>query len=97
MRYNDTTGPFSVGSARVTQSIEVRSRSISAPGLPTAPFIENIGVQPDVSADYQTVANLFTGGQPFVQGFSALIANLAGPDPRACGAAAPRQRTPSPR
>ncbi len=77
--YTNTTGPFSMGSARVTLSIEVRDHLISAPGLPNAPYIENIGVQPDVTADYQTTANLLTGGQPFVQGFSALIAGLAGP------------------
>ena len=77
--YSYTTGPFSMGSARVTQSIEVRDHLISAPGLPNAPYIENIGVQPDVTADYQTTANLLTGGQPFVQGFAAVIAGLAGP------------------
>ena len=77
--YTYTTGPFSMGSARVTTSLEVRDHAVSAPGLPSAPFIENIGVQPDVAADYQTTANLLTGGQPFVQGFSALIAGLAGP------------------
>jgi hypothetical protein len=30
-----------------------------------------------VVADYQTRANFFTGGQPFVNGFSKVILNLA--------------------
>jgi hypothetical protein len=42
--------------------VEVRGHAISAPGLPSAPYIENIGAQPDVSADYKTVANLLSGG-----------------------------------
>ena len=77
--YSFTTGPFSEGSTRVTQSIEVRSHLVTAPGLPSAPYIENIGVQPDVVANYQTAANLLTLGQPFVSGFSTLVSSLAGP------------------
>ena len=68
--------PYAEGSARVTQSLGVRNHVISAPGLPPGPFIENLGIQADVWADYQTRANLFTGGQPFVNGFSALIYKL---------------------
>lgn len=73
--FNST--PYSEGSARVTQSIAVRNHTIFAPGLPPAPFIENLGVQPDVTANFQTKANLLTGGQPFVNGFSSVISNLA--------------------
>lgn len=68
--------PFSEGASRVTLSIGVRNHNISLPGFPTAPFIENIGVIPDVQADFQTRANLLTGGQPFVAGFSNLILKL---------------------
>ena len=60
----------------MTLSLGVRNHNISSPGFPTAPFIENIGVIPDVPADFQTRANLLTGGQPFVQGFSNLILKL---------------------
>jgi hypothetical protein len=49
---------------------------ISTPGLPSAPYIENIGIQPDFTADYQTRTNLVTGGQPFVNGVSTVIGNL---------------------
>lgn len=68
--------PYSEGLSRVTLSVGVRNHNISSPGFPTAPFIENIGVIPDVQAEFQTRANLFTGGQPFVQGFSNLILRL---------------------
>ena len=68
--------PYSEGLSRVTLSLGVRNHNISSPGFPTAPFIENIGVIPDVPADFQTRANLFTGGAPFVQGFSNLILRL---------------------
>jgi hypothetical protein len=74
--YDFNVAPYAEGSARVTQSIAVRNHRVSTAGLPSAPYIENIGIQPDVTADYQTRANLLTGGQPFVYGFSSVIWNL---------------------
>jgi Peptidase family S41/PDZ domain len=70
------TAPYSEGFARVTLSLGVRNHVISSPNFPSAPLIENIGVVPDVQANFQTRANLFTGGQPFVTGFSNLIHKL---------------------
>lgn len=72
--YNGTS--YSEGSARVTLSLAVRAQTITTPGLPAAPFIENIGVIPDVTADYQTLDNLLNFGQTFVHGFSKTILNL---------------------
>jgi hypothetical protein len=74
--FGSNAGPYSEGSARVTLSLGVRNHNITTPGLPSAPFIENIGVYPDVIADYQTKNNLLTGGQAFVQGFSKTIQDL---------------------
>jgi hypothetical protein len=74
--YDFNATPYSEGSARVTQSLETRAQPIATPGFPTAPYIENIGVYPDVMADYQTLDNLMNGGTTFVNGFSAAIANL---------------------
>jgi hypothetical protein len=76
--YNFTTGPYGEGSVRVTQSIMVRNHDVSTPGLPSAPYIENIGIQPDFVADFKTKANLVTGGQPFVSGLSQAIGGLIG-------------------
>jgi hypothetical protein len=74
----DDTAAYSETSVRVSEGLIIRSRNVSTPGYPSAPYIENIGVYPDITADYQTRANLFTGGQPFVAGFSAAIGKLAG-------------------
>jgi hypothetical protein len=72
--YNST--PYSEGLSRVTQSLAVRNHDVSTPGFPSAPYLENIGVYPDVQADYQTRDNLFNGGATFVHGFSNLIHKL---------------------
>jgi peptidase S41-like protein/PDZ domain-containing protein len=66
----------SEGFARVTESLIIRAKPISSPGLPSAPFIENIGIIPDVEADLMTVDNLKNGGLTFVIGLSNLISNL---------------------
>jgi hypothetical protein len=67
---------FSEGSARVTLSLGVRANNITTAGLPSAPLIENIGVNPDVLADYQTKDNLLHHGQTFVKGFTKTISDL---------------------
>ncbi|HEY1262156.1 MAG TPA: S41 family peptidase, partial [Terriglobales bacterium] len=71
--YDFNAAPYSEGSARMTQSIIVRHQNVTVPGLPTAPYIENIGIKPDIYANYQTRTNLLTGGQPFVFGFSSVM------------------------
>ena len=71
----DTT-PNSEGAARVTLSLGIRAGNITSQGFPSAPLIENIGVVPDVTADYMTVDNLKNGGTTFVTGFTNLISNL---------------------
>jgi hypothetical protein len=73
---NLDSGPYSQGAAQVAESLMVRSHNVTAPGLPSAPYLENIGVLPDVTAPLNTTSNLRTGGAPFVQGFSAAIAKL---------------------
>jgi hypothetical protein len=67
---------YSEGFVRVTESLAVRAKPISTPGFPDAPFIENIGVYPDVTADYMTIDNLEHGGATFVAGFSTVMSNL---------------------
>jgi hypothetical protein len=73
---NFDSGPYSEGVAQVTIDLAVRSHNVTAPGLPSAPYIENIGVLPQVTAPLNTTTNLLTGGAAFVQGFSAAIAKL---------------------
>jgi Peptidase family S41/PDZ domain len=60
----------------VTLSLMNRGRVIQTPDYPPTPYIENVGVRPDIVNDYMTRQNLMTGGAPFVQAFTAAILNL---------------------
>lgn len=62
---------------RITVSLMNRGVLIYTPEFPPAPYIENIGVRPDIVLDYMTRNNLMTGGQPFVQAFTQAVAGLA--------------------
>ena len=62
---------------RITVSLMNRASVIQTPDLPPAPYVENIGVRPDIAVDYMTRTNLMTAGAPFVQAFTAAIVNLA--------------------
>jgi C-terminal processing protease CtpA/Prc len=68
--------PYSEGATTAAVALAIRVKTIHAPGLPPAPLIENIGVLPDVIADFQTKDNLLTGGATFMQGFVATITKL---------------------
>lgn len=70
---NFTGGVYTESTTRVTRSMMVRRQAVKAPELPAAPYVENIGVLPDIELDYMTRENLITGGAPFVQGFTRLI------------------------
>jgi hypothetical protein len=64
---------------RITVSLMNRGHIVQTPDFPPAPYIENIGVRPDISADYMTRANLLNTGAPFVQAFTEAIVRLAQP------------------
>jgi hypothetical protein len=66
-------GYFSEGFATNTNSLVVRWKDASAPGLPTAPYIENLGVQPEIELDYMTRDNLLSGGRLFVNRFTEIM------------------------
>lgn len=67
-----TLGLYSETSASLSITLGVRPVPRTAPGLPTAPYIENIGVQPDIALDIMTEENLLNSGKPFVQQFTAV-------------------------
>jgi hypothetical protein len=69
VNFSGTT--YSEAVTRVTRSLMVRKAPIVAEGYPVAPYIENIGVQPDVVNDYMTRDNLINGGTTFVNQFTA--------------------------
>ncbi len=67
-------GIFSESATSVTLSMHHRKNPIVTPEYPTAPFVENIGVRPDVEADYMTGENLLANGRPFVESFLRAMA-----------------------
>jgi hypothetical protein len=66
-------GSYSLGYSSVTESLMIRKNPIVTADYPTAPYVENIGVRPDIQADYMTRDNLVQNGKPFVDAFVAAI------------------------
>jgi hypothetical protein len=66
-------GSYSQGIARVTASLMIRKNDITTAEYPSAPYVENIGVRPDIVVDYMTIDNLNQRGKPFVDTFVAAI------------------------
>jgi hypothetical protein len=75
-----TAGSYSLGLTSITESLMNRGHDVTTEflpmgGYPTAPYIENIGVRPDVPIDYMTSGNLYQSGKPFVDAFVTEIVN----------------------
>jgi C-terminal processing protease CtpA/Prc len=66
-------GSYSLGGATVTEMLMHRPFFIVTPEFPPAPYVENIGVRPDIQVDYMTIDNLTQQGKPFVDAFVAAI------------------------
>ena len=66
-------GDYGLGFIRITQSLMNRKNPIVTSDYPTAPYVENIGVRPDIPVDYMTRENLVQGGKPFVDTFVAAM------------------------
>jgi C-terminal processing protease CtpA/Prc len=67
----------SYSEAIVTLTESLMSRSFERPakeGYPTSLYVENVGVHPDFEYDYMTQQNLFGNGKPFVDAFTATMA-----------------------
>lgn len=76
------SGPaFTESFFRITVSLMNRGHVVNTPDFPPAPYIENIGVRPDMPVDYMTRANLISGGADFVNAFKAAIVGLVGSSP----------------
>jgi hypothetical protein len=67
-------GPFSQGVTGMTIGLQVRKAPIVTSDYPTTPYIENVGVRPDVVNDYMTRDNLLQNGAPFVSDFLQAMA-----------------------
>jgi hypothetical protein len=68
-----SAGSYSLGTANLTESLMSRRNPIVTPDYPAAPYVENIGVRPDIQSDYMTTQNLTQGGKPFVDAFVAAM------------------------
>lgn len=64
-------GSYTEGSTGMTQALMNRAYPILTEDYPAAPYVENIGVRPDIEADYMTRENLLNGGRAFVDAFTA--------------------------
>ena len=51
----------------------IRKNPIVTGDYPAAPFVENIGVRPDIVSDYMTRDNLLQNGRPFVDAFTSAM------------------------
>ncbi|MCX6585507.1 MAG: S41 family peptidase [Acidobacteria bacterium] len=69
---------YSQVAVSVTQSLMTRREPIVTTDLPTAPYIENIGVRPDIELDYMTRENLMNRGTPFVNAFTRILLDQIG-------------------
>jgi hypothetical protein len=67
-------GPLSEANAFLTITLDRRARPVATPDLPTAPFIENIGVVPEVPLEMMTRENLLTNGRTYVLEVARLAA-----------------------
>lgn len=66
-------GSWSESYTTFTESIVMRRTERTVEGFPRSPFIENVGVRPDVTLDFMTVDNVLTNGRPFVEAFTKII------------------------
>jgi C-terminal processing protease CtpA/Prc len=66
---------YSEAITRVTQSLMNRKNPVVTSDFPAAPYVENIGVRPDIVVDYMTRDNLLYGGNTFVATFMSAIAD----------------------
>jgi C-terminal processing protease CtpA/Prc len=64
---------YSGGNTRVTESLMIRKNPVMTSDFPAAPYVENIGVRPDIQIDYMTKENLLQKGKPFVDAFTQVI------------------------
>jgi hypothetical protein len=66
-------GIYSESATTLAFAIVVRNAPVVTMDYPAAPYIENIGVRPDTTADYMTADNLTNHGKSFVDGFTSAM------------------------
>jgi hypothetical protein len=71
---------FTESRCAITLSLMNRGVVISGTEYPPSPYIENVGVRPDIVVDYMTRTNLMSGGASFVKAFTDAAVNLSHAD-----------------
>lgn len=66
-------GPYSESSTSVTLGLMNRKDPVVTPDFPTAPYVEGIGVRPDVPLDLMTEANLRERGRPYMAEVTRIV------------------------
>jgi Peptidase family S41/PDZ domain len=69
---------FTESFCTITTSLMNRGVVISGTEYPPSPYVENVGVRPNIVVDYMTRANLMSAGAPFVQAFTDAAVKLTG-------------------
>ena len=70
---------FSEATSSVTIAMHFRKQPIVTEDYPTANYVENIGVRPDIQCDYMTRENLMNGGKQFTDAFiAAMVKHIRG-------------------
>jgi hypothetical protein len=70
---------FTESTCNVTQSLMNRGVVVSGTEYPPTPYVENVGVRPDIVVDYMTRENLMGAGKSFVQAFTDAAVKLTQP------------------
>jgi hypothetical protein len=73
---------YSDGEATITESLMARKAPVKTGDFPPTPYVENVGVRPDIELNYMTLDNLAGGGQPFVEAFTRAAAEHIRAAPR---------------
>jgi hypothetical protein len=66
-------GSYSEGSTGMTQALMSRKNPIVTAEYPVAPYVENIGVRPDIEFEFMTRDSLLNGGRAFVEAFTTAM------------------------
>jgi hypothetical protein len=68
-----SAGWYSETSTRATISLMIRLEEREYPGLPKSPYVEHVGVRPDIDLEYLTVENITNSGRPYSTAFSRIL------------------------
>jgi hypothetical protein len=66
-------GNYAEGQTGAEINLVVRHQIVKAPGYPATKYLDNVGVQPDLTEDFMTRENLVNGGSTFSQHMVAAL------------------------